>query len=245
MMQLSYAITVHDEIDELRRLVQTLSDHLRPDEEIVIQYDSGRVTQPVLAYIETISRSQNRFSAVCRAFDNDFAAFKNNLNAFCKGQYIFQIDADEYPAASLLLALPRILRVLPSVDVIYLPRINTVAGLTAAHAKQWDWRLSAEGWVNFPDPQGRIYRNCSTIKWKNPVHECLSGYRTHTNLPWTPDMALHHHKSITRQEVQNAFYSSLCDARASQMPLPSRADCKNAARISPGRGWQQDWLYQQ
>lgn len=208
-MKLSYAITVHDEIDELHRLVQMLSEHLRPDEEIVIQYDSRRVTDDVLQYIDALSRSRSRFTAVACAFDSDFAAFKNNLNAFSKGQYIFQIDADEYPAARLLLELPKILHALPTVDVIYLPRINTVAGLTPNQAQRWGWHINANGWVNFPDPQGRIYRNCATIKWINPIHEVLSGYRTHTNLPWTPDMALIHSKSIARQEMQNALYASL------------------------------------
>ena len=209
-MKLSYAITVHDEIDELRRLVQLLLERRRPDEEIVIQYDSSRVTKGVLHYIEALSRSESQFAAVACALNNDFAAFKNNLKAVCRGQYVFQIDADEYPTGRLLDELPKILSAV-AVDVIYLARINTVAGLTPEQAQRWDWRVNADGWVNFPDPQGRIYRNCAEIKWINPVHEILSGYQTHTNLPWIPDMALLHHKSIARQKSQNAFYTSLRD----------------------------------
>ena len=34
--------------------------------------------------------------------NKDFASFKNNLKDHCSGDYIFQIDADEYPDEYLM-----------------------------------------------------------------------------------------------------------------------------------------------
>jgi len=93
--------------------------------------------------------------------------------------------------------------------VVLVPRVNTVEGLTQEHINKWGWILNESGWVNWPDPQWRIYRNTEEIRWENKVHEKLSGYKTISNLPSNPTLALHHPKTIERQEKQNAYYETL------------------------------------
>ena len=92
-------------------------------------------------------------------WNDNFADWKNKLNSYCTGDYIFQIDADEYPHPLLLSSLSQILEYNSSIDVFLVPRINTVDGLTDQHIQQWRWQLNEKGWVNYPDYQIRICKN--------------------------------------------------------------------------------------
>ena len=96
-----------------------------------------------------------------------------------------------------------------SVDVVLVPRVNTVDGLTDSHIQKWGWKVDEKGWVNWPDPQWRLYKNSDNIRWINKVHEKLDGYQTMSNLPWDEGLALYHHKNIAKQEKQNEYYDTL------------------------------------
>ena len=95
------------------------------------------------------------------------------------------------------------------VDLIWLPRVNTVKGLTEEHIKKWGWNVSEKGWVNYPDYQGRVYRNCDYIKWVKPVHEQLTGHKNFSHLPPREEFSLYHHKEIKKQEQQNKMYEGI------------------------------------
>jgi hypothetical protein len=95
-----------------------------------------------------------------------------------------------------------------NVDVFWVPRINTVSGLTNEHIKQWNWSLDYKERVNFPDYQCRIFKNVKRIKWKNKVHEVLTGHTSETKLPVNDEYCLYHHKTIERQVQQNQLYTS-------------------------------------
>ena len=95
----------------------------------------------------------------------------------------------------------------PDVDLIFVPRINTVDGLTQEHINKWGWRVNENGWVNFPDVQGRIYRK--GMSWYGKVHERIIGGQKFSSLPLDEEYCIQHHKTINRQEKQNNYYSSL------------------------------------
>jgi len=141
--------------------------------------------------------------------NKDFAAFKNNIKSYCKKDYIFFIDADEYLREEFIQHLPEILQDNPTIDLFLLPRINTVEGLTEAHVQKWRWRVDEKGWVNFPDYQTRILQNSPEINWVNKVHEVLTGHNTHALFPAEEFYCLIHPKTIDRQEKQNTLYSVL------------------------------------
>ena len=208
-MNISYAITVCDELKELQRLVRILLGHIRGQDEIVIQYDKPRSPTALLDYLNVLARTRKCVKVVPFALQDDFAAFKNNLKTFCCGDYIFQIDADEYPSTNLLANIHGILDAHAEADVLVIARVNTVSGLTPDHVRKWRWRVDGNGWVNFPDPQARIYRNRDAIRWVNRVHEILTGDRIRIHLPQVADLALMHPKTIERQEKQNSFYDRL------------------------------------
>ena len=131
------------------------------------------------------------------------------MNKNCDGDWIFQIDADEVPNEYLMEALPFILEANDDTEAFWVPRVNTVAGITDEHIAKWGWKLNEDGWVNFPDWQMRIYRNKEEIYWMKPVHEQLKGYTKFANLPAEEKFALYHPKNIGRQEAQNAFYDTI------------------------------------
>jgi len=199
MVSISYAITACNEHVELARLLELLENNIREEDEIVIQLDIDNATKEV-------REVANKYTA--HPLNGDFATFKNHLTKFCTKGYIFQIDADEYPNPFLIQSLPQILEYNP-IDVILVPRINTVEGLTAQHVSQWGWNVDDKGWVNFPDYQWRIWKNNKRIKWVNKVHERLDGFETYSLLPQMEEYCLYHPKDIKRQEKQNQFYNTL------------------------------------
>ena len=139
----------------------------------------------------------------------DFANQKNYLTRMCKGEYIINIDADEIPHKQLMINLKTILESNPSIDLYYVPRVNTVDGLTQEHINHWKWNVNEKGWINFPDWQGRIWRNRPNIRWEKPVHEMLVGFKEYTTLPAEKEYSFIHHKDIKKQENQNEFYGGI------------------------------------
>ena len=207
-MKLSYAITVCNEIEEIKKLLPYLKEAKRPQDEIVILYDQKNGNEEITEFLTEFNKYPNVQFWRGLDFEGHFANWKNKLNEYCEGDYIFQIDADEIPEHSLINILPDILEKNPQVEVFRVPRVNTVEGLTQEHVNKWRWNVNGAGWVNWPDYQMRIYKNKPEIKWVNKVHEVLSGYQYISALPADASLALKHPKDIQRQERQNAYYDT-------------------------------------
>jgi len=210
MPSISYAITACNEHVELERLLDQLQQHIRPEDEIVVQLDSTH-TPEVKAVADKYNVIGNKceYHRIIFGLNSDFASFKNNLKEHCSRDYIFQIDADEYLTPELLHYLPEILEMNPEIELYAVPRINTVEDLTPGHILKWGWRINEKGWVNYPDHQQRIFKNIDRIKWVNKVHERIVGARTTEPFPDGFNLNLIHPKTIERQEKQNSFYNTL------------------------------------
>jgi hypothetical protein len=208
MASISYAITVHNELEELTKLLNFLQMRIREEDEIVIQYDEGGVTDEVMDYLNLMDSIHDNHKVIGFPLNNHFANYKNNLKSNCSKDYIFQIDADEIPHEYLVEVIGEVLDT-NNVDILFVPRINTVEGLTQEHITKWGWQLSDKGWVNFPDYQTRIYRNTKDVQWMNKVHERITGYDTFSSLPTDEQWCLYHPKQIERQEKQNEYYEKI------------------------------------
>jgi len=208
-MKISYAITVCNEHKEIEKLLTFLFEHKRQEDQVVVQMDMNATKEVLNACEKWESKPHDEYSLIQHSLDKNFAAYKNNLNKNCNGNWIFQIDADEIPNEYLMEALPFILEANEDTEAFWVPRVNTVAGITEGHIAKWGWKLNDEGWVNFPDWQMRIYRNKPEIYWIKPVHEQLKGYTKFANLPPEEKFALYHPKNIGRQEKQNKFYETI------------------------------------
>lgn len=205
-MRISYAIPVCNEHKELYRLLELLIKNKREEDEIVVQADLGNTTREVY---NVIDQFKDNIKLVEFGLKGNFGAFKNNLKSNCSGEWIFQIDADEFLREDFIQHLHLILQDNPTIDLFLLPRINTVDGLTQQHIDMWRWQVNEKGWVNFPDYQTRILQNSPKINWVNKVHEVLTGHNTYALFPPEEFYCLIHHKDIKRQEKQNTLYDNL------------------------------------
>jgi glycosyltransferase involved in cell wall biosynthesis len=199
MPSISYAITACNEHKELSFLLELLRNNIRQEDQIVVQLDSNATQE-----VKEVAKDYIEFP-----LNKDFASFKNNLSKYCTRDYIFQIDADEYPHPNLIANLGDILEYNQTIDVFLVPRVNTVSGLTNDHIQKWGWKVDDKGWVNFPDYQWRIWKKNNNIKWINKVHERLDGFKEYSLLPQMEEYSLFHPKDIERQEKQNQLYETI------------------------------------
>jgi len=206
-MKISYSILTHNETGSLLKLIEFLVKHKDEEDEIVIldDYSDNEKTKEIL---DTMCSIHN-ITFEQRHLLKDYAGQKNYLTRMCKGMYIVNIDADELPNKWLIKNIKSILESNPTIDLYWVPRVNTVDGITQEHINKWNWNVNEKGWVNFPDYQGRIWRNRQNIRWKNAVHEVLEGYKEHTFLPQEEEFSFYHLKDIDRQEKQNEFYNTI------------------------------------
>ena len=206
-MKISYSIMTHNEDESLLKLINFIAEYKDEEDEIVIldDYSDNEKTKEILDMMCSV----HDITFEQRALMKDYAGQKNHLTRMCKGSYIVNIDADEIPHKSLIQNIKTILESNPSIDLYWVPRVNTVDGITQEHINKWGWQVNEKGWVNWPDYQGRIWRNRPNILWKNKVHEILTGYKEHTYLPMEEEFCFYHPKEIERQERQNKFYDTI------------------------------------
>ncbi len=207
-MKISYAVTTHNEHKEISKLIPFILDNKDSEDELVIiddhsDYKTWRI------FDEYIHEPKHNIIFEEHALYSDFSVHKNFMNSKCNGDWIVNIDADEIPNEFLMKNIKGLIEANPEVELYWVPRVNTVEGLTQEHINAWGWRVNEQGWVNWPDPQQRIYKNTEEIKWVRPVHERLVGAKKDAFLPLEEQWALYHHKDIEKQEKQNEKYAGI------------------------------------
>ena len=211
-MKISYGITVHSEADELNKLLEILVHKTDKEDEIVICVDGNdeKVQEVITSWVQQYASDDvDKIKDIIvynRKLDGNFAAHKNSVIEKSTGDYIFHIDADEYPNETLIEQLKQIIEMNDNVDLIWIPRVNTIEGMTQEHIQKWSWRVTEKGWVNYPDYQARVFRNDKDIRWTRPLHEHITGCKTYSHLPPYEELSLYHPKTIQKQEQQNMFY---------------------------------------
>jgi hypothetical protein len=139
-VSISYAITVCNELDEIKHLVPFLHKYKRPEDEIVILLDKPKASQELLDQLYKYS-SADWIKLKESVFQGHFADWKNELTRMCSGDMIINLDADEIPNQHLIESLPFILEHNES-DIILVPRINTVDNIGLSHIQKWGWKIS-------------------------------------------------------------------------------------------------------
>ena len=208
MIRVSYAVTVCNEFEESMALLNQLLAYKGKDAEVVVLLDTPKAQPELLEFLEVLG-SSDQITLLKAEFQNDFSQWKNTLNSYCKGEWIFQLDADELLTPELLVNMIDILNSNEDMDLIFIPRINIVNGLTDTHIKKWGWKVNEKGYVQFPDYQTRLFKNKPEIFWQNKVHEKITGFETFTNFPVDEMYCIKHIKDIKRQEKQNEFYEKI------------------------------------
>tara|TARA_B100001094_G_scaffold78384_1_gene74682 strand:+ start:11385 stop:12014 length:630 start_codon:yes stop_codon:yes gene_type:complete len=207
-MKISYAVTTHNEHKEIAKLIPFILENKDPEDELVI-IDDHSDYKTLNVFDEYIHDQWHHIKFVEHALYSDFSVHKNFMNKQCSGDWIVNIDADEIPNQFLMQNIKALISTNPEVELYWVPRVNTVEGLTDDHIKMWNWRVEENGWVNWPDPQQRIYKNADHIEWVRPVHERLIGAKKDAFLPYEEQWCLYHPKTIQKQESQNQKYAEI------------------------------------
>lgn len=207
-MKISYAVTVADELKEIQKIIPLLIENKNEIDEIIVQYDNQKVTVEILEYLNDLVFENKICKLIGYPLNKDFGTFKQHLNQNCDGDYIFQLDADELLEPELIKNLSNILEG-NNIDLFYIPRINIVNNITDEHIQKWGWKVNEKGWINFPDVQGRLYRNKQSIFWNGQVHESIKGFESYSIFPLDEIYCIKHIKDIERQERQNLLYTTI------------------------------------
>lgn len=208
---ISYLVTCKNEGSQIESLLHRLFKYKDGNECIILDdYSDDASTIEVLN--NTVNSGGGFFQLHQRALENNYSAHKNYGKSICKGKYIFQIDADELPSEYLLASLNDLILLNEDIDLFWIPRINDFMGVTQKNANEWGWRLTPyqnRFIVNWPDPQGRLFKNVSYMNWERRLHEKIEGAKTYSHLPYEYDFALHHNKTIEKQITTNLKYNSV------------------------------------
>jgi glycosyltransferase involved in cell wall biosynthesis len=204
-MKISYAICVCTEARELHSLLSFLIRVKEPEDDINILVDTKHVTPQVYQVLDTFKDSIVQFS---RDFGGDFSAHRNYQLSKCTGDYIFTIDADEIPQEALIKNVRKIIDETDG-DLFLVPRINICPGYTVEWLKKRSFLINELGWINWPDYQGRIYKNHPSIKYDNKLHERIVGVTRPVRLDANPQIALWHIKTVEKQDLQDALYKDI------------------------------------
>ena len=215
-MKISYLVTCKNETLELLQLIEKLKTHIdfvAPNDEVVIldDFSNNEDTKKILSKAKSYG-----FTVVQHSLNKNFSEHKNYGSKRCVGDYILQIDADEYLSQPLLNNIHEIIDSNPTVELYRVPRVNIVRGATDNDARNWGWHISKLpefgdlpiiNWHTTGDYQSRIYKNSLRIQWHKPLHETIIGASIVTDLPKEVDYAIIHDKTIERQRNQNMFYN--------------------------------------
>jgi glycosyltransferase involved in cell wall biosynthesis len=203
-MKISYAILTHNEGEYIAELLTLLTTYKRDVDEIVIvdDHSNDEKTKFILNDFKDLIKLEYR------TFDGDHTQ-KNYLNSLCTGDYILQLDADELVKPEFIEMLPQMLEDNNEIDLFIMPRINTVEGLTPEYIAKWRWNVNEKGWVNFPDHQMRLYRNCNWVEWDGLLHSKVQGHKTYVFLPSEELFCILHPKQLERQVAQNDLYDKI------------------------------------
>jgi len=237
-MDISFSILVHNEGNVLEKLlnqiVTAVSSRYTYEIIIIDDFSTDTITKEILERY----RSLDNIQIFQRRLNKDFASQKNFANSKCSGDYIVNVDADEYFQTDLIENLHGVMEGNTGVDMIWVPRINIVNGLRQEHITKWGWKVNEKGWVNFPDYQARIYRNAPDIKWKNKVHEFITGAQVIGRLPAEEEWCMMHIKSIDKQVSQNEFVGNMLTPQVWQYYNAMRGGFRKNVADHHKRGWE-------
>ncbi len=203
-MNVSYLVTCHNETTCLNNLLSLLINKKTDNHEVVVVDDYSDNPDTV----SILNKHKEKIEYYQHKLDANYGAHKNYGIDQCKGKWIFQIDADEYPTDGLIENIDAILEANDHNEVIWIPRLNYFEGVTQNDIQMWGWRYH-EGMINFPDYQSRLYRNLPKIRYQRRLHEKVEGFKSFSFIPPQKDYALVHKKTIEKQRETNNRYNKV------------------------------------
>lgn len=138
-MKISFLITVHNEFEDLKRLLYQLVEYTDKNDSEIVIVDDYSTNEDTVNLLESL---RDKIIWKQHHLNKQFGKHKQFGNEQCSGNYVFQIDADEYLNQDFLDNLIPLLDSNPEVGLFMVPRVNRIKGLTAENASRWGWRLN-------------------------------------------------------------------------------------------------------
>jgi glycosyltransferase involved in cell wall biosynthesis len=162
---ISYVIAAHGE-DELFNLIPYIKQHKDKEDKIIV------LNNPTTSEYEAKIRRMEVKLVNQPIVNNDYSAYRNSVMDKLTTDYIAWIDCDEVFHPEVHKNIKSVLVSQNYPDVVILPRLNRVIGIKPIQALYLNFTLHGEI-VSWPDPQTRIIKVKSKIKWVEPCHEHL------------------------------------------------------------------------
>ncbi len=137
-MTLSYLVTCHNEESSLDKLLSVLVENKEDDHDIVLIDDFSDNPKT----INIINKYRDSITWHTRKLNRNYGAQKNFGIESCNGDWIFQIDADEYPTIELINNINSILDANIDNEVLWVPRLNIFHGVDDSDIRQWGWTVT-------------------------------------------------------------------------------------------------------
>lgn len=190
-MKISGAVICQNEDALIRKCISQLD---WVDEIVVI--DGGSVDKTI-DILKELKEADKRIKIFRVPFNGHFGDQKNMALMHCKGEWIFNIDADEIIEEELKEELRGYVDNKDKIELVTIPRMNFIDGVHQKNA--------------YPDYQARFFK--SFCRFIYPVHEELVGWRKEVH-------AKHHiihSKSSARFNQQQNQYRGIISSRKHQL----------------------------
>ena len=205
-MNISYQILCKNEDSSLEALLDLLVSNKKNTDEINVCRDSLGENPKTLEVINKFKSQINYFE---REITHTIHNQKNWLATKATGDYLFYLDADELLSPTFIQNLHPIIEANPETDIYFLPRINTVPGLTQEYIQQRGWQVNEKGWINFPDVQDRLFKHNSGIHYHEIPHGRLSNEgKKYTTFPLEELYSIIHNKPFEKQVSDNNWHDN-------------------------------------
>jgi len=143
-MKISFAICTHNEGHYIDTLLTKVTEFIKLDGPSGIEYeivvvDDNSTDQLTL---DTLDKFKDHIILFQHSLNGDFASHKNFMNSCCSGDWILNLDADEFVSDDFMGYMSLIIESNPDIEAYWVPRVNTVEGLTLKHLQKWGWVIT-------------------------------------------------------------------------------------------------------
>jgi len=143
-MKISFAICTHNEGHYIDTLLTKVTEFIKLDGPSGIEYeivvvDDNSTDQLTL---DTFDKFKDHITLFQHSLNGDFASHKNFMNSCCSGDWILNLDADEFVSDDFMGYMSLIIESNPDIQAYWVPRVNTVHGLTLKHLQKWGWVIT-------------------------------------------------------------------------------------------------------
>ena len=228
-IKLTASVLMKNEGDKIYSFLEYMEPYFN---EIIIadDYSTDNSMEEIERYIQdTLKKGPTNFKRdkikiFKRKLDMDFATQTNEITKRSNNEWVMKLDPDELMDDRSLNNIRFLLSAMekenPKVEVIGIPRINTLNGVLVNDIPREKWNeehLSTLKQFNPKDPltlknpdyQFRLFKK--NVKWVNKVHEqpepVKNGEKKKVMI--THNIALFHPKTVQKQNTQNEFYNQI------------------------------------